>query len=354
MTLGALGTIASAKVEASNSAQAQNNGLLSCRNQNGEPVDFWVALKFPGGYQYAYTDSNLLQKQASVNWITGSSLNSRDSFWWHTYQYLDNLQYGAIFYNDEDPDGDTHGNGHMKGTIGLADQGGFWIIHSIPRFPQVPSEDWNLPSSARIYGQSAICVNFAPKQIETIVQTLYYAGPHVYDFSRLPQSLAAIYPRARVLMPSRHRRYYSAHPLFIVNVTSRGGADFSLFLKSPKFIAPIHKLIGEHFQSTFVWETWRRSKKLASCCQPVCSYGIENVHDVGNKPQFPEWKYTLDHSKWGISSRDEQILCVGDLNRESSQESRGGGFLCSNDNRLWTLFAGIIDGVEACNTHITT
>lgn len=353
IALSALCIEASATIESSKSTRAQNNGTLSCRNPNGEPVDFWVALKFPRGYQYAYADSSLLQTQASITWTTGSSLNSKNSFWWHTHQHLDNLQYGALFYNDEDPDGRSHGNGHMKGTIGLANQGGFWIIHSIPRFPQVSKNDWSLPTSAWHYGQSAICVSFAADQIEVVTQALKFARPHVYSFSQLPQSLVTTYPGARSLMPvgSKSLVNSNANPQFIVlPVTSRGGYDFNLFIKSPKYIAKLHQLIGQHFQSTFAWETWRRLYKLKSCCQPQCGYDIENVEEIRIDTKIPEWKYTLDHSKWGISLKDEkQILCIGDLNRASSQEHRGGGFLCMNDPRFWRLFADIVSRVEACS-----
>jgi len=44
-----------------------------------------------------------------------------------------------------------------------------------------------------------------------------------------------------------------------------------------------------------------------------------------------------------------KIVCVGDINRMCSQESRGGGTLCtSDDDALWYAFNKTITVVEDC------
>lgn len=45
---------------------------------------------------------------------------------------------------------------------------GFWLIHSIPRFPPIPEEGYAYPPSGKRNGQSGICITFKHHQYETI------------------------------------------------------------------------------------------------------------------------------------------------------------------------------------------
>ena len=47
-----------------------------------------------------------------------------------------------------------------------------------------------------------------------------------------------------------------------------------------------------------------------------------------------EWHYTKDHAKWGVSQSDAWV-CVADINRQTSQEKRGGGTIAFRDETLW-------------------
>lgn len=49
------------------------------------------------------------------------------------------------------------------------EQTGFWIVHSVPRFPeQLHSGQYVFPENARENGQSILCVTFPTSQLETI------------------------------------------------------------------------------------------------------------------------------------------------------------------------------------------
>lgn len=75
------------------------------------------------------------------------------------------------------------------------------------------------------------------------------------------------------------------------------------------------------------------------------------VYEVANvlMPDGISWMGTQDHSKWCSSlSSNVEISCVGDINRMCSQESRGGGAMCSTNSNLWIAFNSIIKSVESC------
>ena len=62
------------------------------------------------------------------------------------------------------------------------------------------------------------------------------------------------------------------------------------------------------------------------------SVNIEDMQMGAGSPLAITFKYTSDHSKWGISlTKDEPYVCVGDINRMQSQRARGGDILHSTD-----------------------
>ena len=112
-------------------------------------------------------------------------------------------------------------------------------------------------------------------------------------------------------------------------------------------------LASLHGVEAMIWETWRRNPSiLDSFCPPEHAMPSLNAINIG----FPcrhnasgagpgahcTYHYTVDHAKWGIStpaqqpaaglrragSGDPQIVCVGGINRMSSQQKRGGGTVC--------------------------
>ena len=50
-------------------------------------------------------------------------------------------QFGYVMWNDEFPGGDPpvwEGGAHAKGVLGLDQSSGFYLLHSVPKFPAAP------------------------------------------------------------------------------------------------------------------------------------------------------------------------------------------------------------------------
>lgn len=61
------------------------------------------------------------------------------------------------------------------------------------------------------------------------------------------------------------------------------------------------------------------------------------------------WTETQDHAKWAVStSVSDNVICVADINRMTSQRKRGGGALCWNHGYVATQLRNSIIDVDKC------
>ena len=107
-------------------------------------------------------------------------------------------------------------------------------------------------------------------------------------------------------------------------------------------------IISKYYESGFDWETWPNESTFEdSYCTPQYPFDAQNIYKVilGNG-----WYIYNDddHSKYGISIDKKNIVCSGDLNRATSQNSRGGGYACFTEPALYNAINGIIDEVDSC------
>ena len=135
----ALAAAALATAAARQSAPATTT--TTCVDEDGTPVDWWVAMKYPlaassaaGGVAYSWLSSASTAFQASAHDVTSTeSLPARQ---------LEGVYKGDtlahIFYNDQWPNGSwTENFGHSKGALVWDESSGlgFWVQHSVPDFP---------------------------------------------------------------------------------------------------------------------------------------------------------------------------------------------------------------------------
>lgn len=84
-------------LSASVSSAAVNPG---CKDRNGKPVDWFIALKLPAGTNYAYTDST---STSSLTIQSAELVDENTSPLWHTLRQIENVEskeYAALFWND--------------------------------------------------------------------------------------------------------------------------------------------------------------------------------------------------------------------------------------------------------------
>jgi deoxyribonuclease II len=120
-------------------------------------------------------------------WTLSSQLmNSTSSFTGQTLSLIysnNNIDNNLIaMYNDEPTNGNTDGSrGHTKGVVVANDISGFWLVHSVPKFPPEIGGNYDYPHSGLTYGQSFLCMSFTGDQMDEVGKQLQYNEPHFYS-----------------------------------------------------------------------------------------------------------------------------------------------------------------------------
>ena len=170
---------------------------VSCIGENGHPVDWFIVYKLPrmkhstnpylgNGVGYIYMDSSSYQFK-----MPSKSINSKNSTVGYTLQqiYISHQRSGDVaflMYNDEDPSGkEPPSKAHSKGVLGLDTMSGFWLIHSVPKFPPFAKDGYSYPETAQRYGQSFLCVTFKMLTFNDIGLQLLYNGRYLCMISEI-------------------------------------------------------------------------------------------------------------------------------------------------------------------------
>jgi deoxyribonuclease-2 len=318
---------------------------LSPLNETGNPVDWWFLYKVPEqaatagtvkatGYEYAYYDApsdDVVQGAGALDKDQGALRRTLDSLFTAPSDTT-----GWILYNDEHPEGTDNGSlGHTKGVIGfdLADDTAFWLLHSWPKYavPAAPA----MPTP--IYGQTfmAIALDLATARALAALM-ITHQQPQVYS-PRLPAGLAADDPLRLLAGPIDTNDPGDART---IDLTSRGGLAFKVIAKNRDWNKDFwNDLVGPTIGENIDVETWIRGPiaptRDADGIHVTADIKFITLKAIGLPWSWPEQK---DHAKWAISKAGNWI-CVGDINRMISQETRGGGTIAFQDPALWTLLS---------------
>lgn len=99
-----------------------------------------------------------------------------------------------IMYNDAPPNTADdyeydYDKGHTKGVVVGNDKGGFWLVHSVPKYPPAVDEgSYDYPKSGTVYGQSYLCISMDSSQLKFVGKQLIYNEPNFYS-SQVPDKL---------------------------------------------------------------------------------------------------------------------------------------------------------------------
>lgn len=319
---------------------------MPCRGPGGAAVDSYVALKAPGGQRYVYAS---VDSPPSALHFQADDLSSQRSAVGATLQQFlaakSNSTVGWILYNDETPGGKTSSSyAHAKGVLVFTQNGGFWLVHSVPKFPDSSTTQYSYPDAQSIYGQSFICITVDLPTVNQIAYQLSIDHPQIYD-NYIPDAIRSRYPNI-----ARVSDDWTGVTTNVAQLSTVGGRVFTSFAKSKKWGQMLYNsLVSTTFRCGLNVETWMRPVQ-SSCCQPTCPYPVTLVSNL--RLDSVTYTETQDHSKWaissGCSSGSSDIFCVGDINQNDSQENRGGGTLCSHSSAVHNLFSSVIQGLDKC------
>ncbi|KAM5256291.1 deoxyribonuclease-2-beta [Ctenodactylus gundi] len=332
---------------------------IACRNEDGDAVDWFIFYKLPKrqdkeggetGLEYLYLDST------TRSWRRSEQLmNTTRSAVGRTLQQLyeahasksNNTAY--LIYNDGVPSsvGYNRKYGHTKGLLLWNRIQGFWLIHSIPRFPPPPEEDYDYPSTGKRNGQSGICVTLKYNQYEAIDSQLLACNPNIYSCS-----IPATFHQELVYMPQLCTRSNSSKILgrHLTTLQSAQGQNFLHFAKSDTFLDDIFAAwMAQQLKTHLLAETWQRKRQElpSNCSLPYHVYNIKAIK-ISRQSYFSSYQ---DHAKWCISQKGtkNRWTCIGDLNRSPHQATRSGGFICTQNRNIYQAFQKLVLYYEDCN-----
>ena len=333
-----------------------SDSYLGCLDEDGKPVDRWLSVKqnnSPKYYVYE-EDSSSFEKSsysldqdkngmimATMYQLYGGSLNFTDVVY--------------AMYNDEPPPDSSASSSyaHAKGVIATNSKQGFWLFHSMPKWPNSISMGASeLPDFK--YAQTLECVTISGDTANDIAVGLMVSRPYIYDrgvgsniegtFPELESWVNGAHTDSDVMTYTKEFKSWNGAVYTMLEKSKNWGKDFWDDLVAPYYKAPLNV------------ETWRSGSggRMGSICPSGVSEPKTDKYDVIEvstiaMPDGVTWSGTKDHSKWASTGDSSSyISCLGDLNRMCSQETRGGGGVCRKEDNRWRAFNNIIGSSEPC------
>uniref|UniRef100_A0A0N4ZCJ7 Deoxyribonuclease-2-alpha n=1 Tax=Parastrongyloides trichosuri TaxID=131310 RepID=A0A0N4ZCJ7_PARTI len=235
---------------------------------------------------------------------------------------------------------------HAKGTLAFDKESGFYLIHSIPGFP--PVSNYSYPNSGTNYGQSILCITVKFSQVDEIAKQLYFDRPQVYN-GYLPTSLVSKVPYFSKVLAGEYQKDKSKTSS-VTEIKSRNNVVFKSFAKTAAFKNDLYDgLVAPTLKTGLIVETWRRGKEVELNCSVEHPISDVRTFSVIKTSTFT---YTQDHSKLAISAdKNKPYVCIGDINRMTTQYTRGGGTTCLMDIYIWKQYYSIPKNITSCDTN---
>jgi deoxyribonuclease-2 len=216
----------------------------------------------------------------------------------------DNSNY--ITWNDDAKNGNENviyneSVAHSKGVLSFGERRGFYLIHSLPRFPFHNNEIIlnELPSNAGFFGQTFFCMSVNLGTVMKILDSLFLIEPQIL-LHRVITNKILMYNKIEKLVKRDFRNRNSETTFSIVSI---GGLKVDIFLKKEIDELPWDGLIPKFYDDDFYVETWVKPILLPNICDKKETINIIDLDILNYK-----FKNSDDHSKWAISKK-KKILC---------------------------------------------
>lgn len=355
---------------------------LSCKNEKGESLDYYVMIKPPkqkssnprlntGGATGAIDN-----KDKNAGWkLTEKDLNDKDSYIGTTTKevYANPGSYSYVQYNDAKPEEGTDGKdsstyAHAKGALMWDDKTAVWIIHSAPKFlPVFHLKKYGYPETARVHGQNFMCITMDAKSVGTVLDHLatikaqlyaVHINKNAFMSPQIQEDVNTIANKKNKNELPKGAKVDDARIKHLTtSVKSKGGETFTIISKSRKDEVDIWSgIAAPSLKSTLAVKTWTLLQKAAALLQSVCSLKerVINVMDMEVQlgSEKVEWGKN-DHSKWGIcTDKGKNCYCQGDMNRATSQFKRGGGAVCISSKPVHDTFEKSFSTQYSCSNKL--
>jgi len=315
-----------------------------CINPNGTAVSWFLVLKYPGNLtsnpRIAYIDSTSKDGQWTfINHYADDYAGALEN----TIYMINSLKSNdssLLLFNDEPPNDPWSPTGaHAKGVIAFSNssQQGVYILHSAPKYPNISENGYinhSLPSNTRVYGQHFYCWSFNASILSQLIQHLIIIQPVTYYKSGLFAKIN-----------------YNTTKSFLINQWNLANGDKNImFSKNPDFVTFLYEnIIQPYLGVDLMTETWGRPY-LPNLCSPEGANSIMNI----NLLKFPtgdSWDHYSDHSKWAVTTgnNNPKLSCLCDINRQETQNIRGGSCICNDNPQLYKALTSIIASFDSCN-----
>jgi len=337
-------------------------GELACKDMDGKDVDWFVALKIPNlagkkyealskfikfGQAFYYADSNNPEFRLSPLSINDSKsaigMTVSQAIGAYKSKAKDQMY---MFYNDQPPTGkDFTTRAHAKGLMNFNDKQGFWLIHSAPRFNDPTSGTYSYPGTAMKFGQSFLCGTYLSDQLLEISRQVFVSHFGVYQ-KNLPASMATKYPRLDDILNKDASVEGKCEYTRNSAIKTKGGKWFSSYEKNKQAQSDLYvNQVAIDKKKSFYVETWLNGPRdWMNLCG---STFVKNIRSIRHPVDGVEWSSANDHSKWAVSDKAATV-CIGDINRQRSQSTRGGGTLCMENPKIWEFFRASVGKSECC------
>ncbi|GAB0097628.1 deoxyribonuclease II [Sergentomyia squamirostris] len=323
-----------------------SEGNLSCLDHEGNPIDWYNLYKLPKKISTGLEYLSLTEDDSDWR-LSDKTISDPLSIPGRTLSQL-NDQHLVLMYNDEPPESETDATrGHTKGVIATDSETGFWLIHSVPKYPEKLGSSYSYPKTGTIYGQSFLCVTFNATEMDRVGLQLQMNEPHFYE-NNIPPGLKEKFPS---LVKAADMKKIISPPFWRLDeIKSRGGIAFRSFAKSAEFRKELYAdWVAPTLEVFLMVESWLHGPgHLNSSCST--QYGVYNLKDlkVRLNGKLTNFRTLDDHSKWAVAQDTKNWICVGDINRAEHQKVRGGGTLCRWDKKVATAFRNIIVDFDPC------
>lgn len=358
---------------------------LQCTNALGQAVDWWVALKRPGlsvpdggrcaGSTYLYMDDTMASfvRDECLECPTGNPLSaSLDPI----YSSPETTSYVTINDQPSSINETTRGmidpelHAHAKGVLAFDREGGLWLTHSTPEFPNAPSQPYagigGCSASGECgaqhgqlrFGQSFMCVSLGLDVLDGLASAIRTAAPVIASWRLVP---GVEMPGIRALVDGWESRAVGVMKISWHSFASVAGQGFLYSVKSPtprgQAIYLYEEVIEPLLGDSLLVQSW---SNVESECSRDGTAATMTVAELAF-PEGTSWRAGFsDHSKWAVTVHgDIATVCMADLNRDGldpewsegpdrPQSLRGGGATCLQHPTLWIAMREAVASTQPC------